>query len=199
MSAALWISSPVAADPVDDLGFDLFAENGEVRVWVDINQLMTASNWEQLTEGADIAFDLSFSLTTPRRLYGESEAAHSEQGLKLSHQLLTDTYYCGSSVDQFEHPRSFVNQDELASFIADSLTFAIAHLDSLDQAKRYTLRIQITRVSVAQLSRYNQGKNETDGESPLQPLFRLFLDLTQFGRQEFRAESRPLTLDELTE
>lgn len=196
---ALCASRRVAADPIDDFSFDIYAQNGMVEVWVDINQLVSESNWAQLIDGADIAFELSFSLTTPRRFIGDSEVARNEQAIKLSYHIVTETYYCGFSVDRFERPPSFASMDELSNYLADSLSFAIAELDKLNRKKMHSLKITVTRVSIAELSRYTEDKDSLSGNSPLEPLFHAFLNLTQFGRQEFQARSRPLSIDELAD
>ena len=197
--AALWTPYQTAADPDDDFSFDIYAQDENVEVWVDINQLVSESHWSRLKDGGEIAFEFSFSLTVPRKLFGESEAVKNEQAIKLSYHIVTETYYCGFSSDQFENPVRFASMEDLSQYLADSLTFAITEIDKLDSDRKHTLKIAVTRVSIADLSRYATNDDNPSANSPLEPLFRAFLNLTQFGRQEFRARSRPLSVDELTE
>lgn len=166
---------------------------------MDLNQLVSESNWEQLKEGADIAFELNFSLTTPRRFIGEAEAARSEQAIKLSYHLVTETFFCSFSTDRFKNPLSFGSMEELSRYLADSLLFAVSPIGELNRDKKYSLKITVTKVSISELSRYTDDPDDPDSDSPLEPLFHAFLNLTQFGRQEFIARSRSLSLDELTD
>lgn len=198
LMAAVGLPNLTAADPADDFSFDIFAKDEMIEVWVDLNQLVSESNWDQLKDGADIAFELSFSLTTPRRFIGETEVVRSEQAIRLSYHPVTETYYCGFSTDRFEEPLKFTAREELMFYLTDSLLFAISPITKLNAIKNYSLKITVTKVSIAELSRYTEDPDDPDRDSPLEPLFRAFLNLTQFGRQEFVARSRLLSLDELT-
>ena len=197
--AVVLVPHSTMADPVDDFSFDIYSRGELVEVWVDIDQLISESHWSQLKDGGDFAFELNFSLTIPRKLFGETVVVKNEQAIKLSHHIVTETYFCEFSSDKFENPVRFASMTDLSGYLADSLAFAICKIDKLDKIKKHTLKIKITRISIADLSRYAEDEDKSSVNSALEPLFRAFLNLTQFGRQEFRARSRPLAVDELAE
>ncbi len=116
----------VQAAPGDDFGFDIYVMNDQIVVWVDLSQLVDQTQIDQLLDGANLAFELSFRLDRPKRLFGDQTVVHSNQSIAISYNLITETFTTRLSENNYEKPISFLGVKDLRNYLADSLSFQIA-------------------------------------------------------------------------
>lgn len=187
------------AEPGDDFGFDIYVEDKNVIVWVDLAQLVGQEQIDQLRDGANLGFELTFRLDLPRRLFGDQTAVLNVQSVAISYNLITETFSASFSEDEFERQVSFFKTSDFREYLADSLSFQIAPYEDLEADQQYVLKIKVLRLSMSEPPETGDSQVESESSSLLKSVFRQFLDLTAFGRQEFSAESRALSASELTD
>jgi hypothetical protein len=83
-------------------------------------------------------------------------------------------------------------------YLQDSVEITAIALDSLDQTSRYAVELSITSIVLSDLNlaRREASRGESDG-SPVQFLFRQFLNLTGYGSREYQTKSRSFSPDEI--
>jgi len=82
----------------------------------------------------------------------------------------------------------------LNHFLADSVIIPIINRDSVDSDRRYYIEITTTCISMTSL---NLASLEKSGDYPMKYLFRQFLDLTNYGRDELVVSSDLFRISEL--
>ncbi len=185
-----------ASEGSNGLGFEIFRRDDNLHVSVSLASIITSDRVDLLKNGIDVAVDYSVFLTSPKRFWGSELLAQTTHSLIMEYRLPSDQYVvCEQFRDTCRNEHSFVSLRGLHRFLADSLTTEIAFLDSLDRGRNYQIKVTCVCISMTALNLKPPG--EAGDESPLEFLFRQFLKLTNYGREELSAVSRPFKLSEV--
>lgn len=186
-----------ADDRQVDFAFDILLVDDSVTAWVDLSGLLRTPVIERIEDGIDHAIECRASLNRPRRLFGAVKAAETGRAWLLSYRILTELWVLRPlGVDSTEE-RSFSSLAGLAEYLADSITIPLIKADSLETERRYFLKLEITSISLAGIG-INPAPGDVDGgPSFLSTLFSGFLEITGYGRETFKIESRPFSPAEI--
>ena len=189
--------SAAAADEFPGDAYYIFKKGPCLTVWCDLSATLNAKAVKQLKDGIDLAVEGRFNLSIPRRIFGNHQVAQLHFLHKLSYRALTGEYHLLDLQDTTKPELSFLSLAGLYQYLRDSVELCLVKIDSLDDEDQYELSLKITTVSLTDFNSIQGESGEGGGESPLGFLFRQFLDLTSYGRQEYETKSRAFTLDEL--
>ncbi len=195
--AVLGVPEPVAAAGDNELEYDIFKRDGHITVWLNLSPLLTSYRLKKLKEGINFSIEYRLNLVTPKRLWGTTQVAQKSGTIKIGYRLVTENYFLTTPVGDSSVTRHFISLAQFHHYLGDSVLVEIASVDSLDAHKRYALKLNVSCISLVGINLAAQDGRENE-DSPLKYLFRQFLRLTNFGREEYTAESRPLSLSELT-
>ena len=185
-----------AADK-DQIEYDIFRQNGNLTAWIDISFILSAGNLKKLRDGIDLALEYRLTLASPRRLWGSSTVARTNDALKISYRQITEDFYLTNLISEPGREHRFIAREELEEYLKDSVLVGLVEIDSLDTDKRYTLEIEITSVTLTALNLLSDGGGADSTQSALKSLFKEFLKLTGYGRRDLSVKSRPFSLDEI--
>jgi hypothetical protein len=201
-SALLWLALMVlgpSASQADDpeLNFDIFIQDSCLTVWLDLAPLLNARALDRLESGVDLVLECRAALKIPRRLWGDRNVTVQASSLHLSYRKITKEYLI-----TFEDslPGALIKAESmpvLYQFLRDSVTLRLSDLSELDPEKRYTLDLRVTSISLTDFNLAEQVGADDESDSPLRYLFHQFLKITDYGRREYSAGSRPFALSEL--
>jgi len=193
------LAAQVRGDEAEEMSFDIFDNDGTLSIWLDLSPLLTSKRLTYLKDGIDLAVDCRFSLQRPRRLWGAEKIQQVTGVYRIGYRLVPDDYRLSCRIDSVLSQRNFLSLDDLNRFLADSVTVGLTPIAPLEQNERYYIDIRITCVSLTVLN-VAEGDEPTPAadQSPLKWLFEGFLDLTNFGRQDYQLRSRPFYVSELT-
>ncbi|MBD3402137.1 DUF4390 domain-containing protein [candidate division GN15 bacterium] len=180
-----------------EIPFDIFIRGDSLTGWIDLSGLLGSATIARLEDGIDLAFDCRARLNRPRRLFGSVRIAERTELWRLSYRVLTEHYVVATLSADSAEERSFGSLAGLAGFLADSLQFPLIPVDSLERGQGYVLEFSVAAISLAGLGILLPNADTADGESPLKALFREFLELTGYAREERSFSSRPFSVDEL--
>ena len=187
----------VAADELPGDAYYIFKKGPCLTVWCDLSTTLNAKSVKQLKEGIDLAVEGRFNLSIPRRIFGNHQVAQLSFLHRLSYRALTGEYHMIDLQDSTRPELSFLSLAGLYQYLRDSVELCLVMIDSLNDEDQYELSLKITTVSLTDFNSVQGESGEGSSESPLGFLFRQFLDLTSYGRQEYETKSRAFTLDEL--
>jgi hypothetical protein len=187
-----------AADEPEQIEFDIFDSDGTMTVWADLSGLITSKRVSQLQEGIDLGVEYQLTLHRPRRLWGAEKKAQVVGAYRIGYRLITQDYFISSLSEETLPDRYFLTLRSLHQFLADSVTFGLASLESLSKSEQYFTRLKVTCIALTSLNVADGEKSDESGASAIRWLFKGFLELTNFGREGYEVESRPFSLSEIT-
>jgi hypothetical protein len=197
--ALLAISACVGSAGAQEIGlsYDIFDRAGYVTVWLDLAPFLGSRAVDQLKEGIDLIFECQVTLGIPRKLYGDRRIARSTHSPLIRYRPVTEDFTLEFLNDSGQGQRQFISLAGLHQFLHDSLEIPLASLDSLDSRERYVADVQVVSISLTDINIGTDRDSPQESESPVRFLFRQFLDVTSYGREESQARSRPFALSEL--
>ncbi len=191
--------SVTAESSSDPFGFDLVRRDSSLYVKVDLSPLLGSEHVRQMKEGIDISLSYELVLTRPRRLWGAREIARRTGALVIGHRIVNEDYLIQTGAGSAKSEHLFPTLAGVHRFLADSVTLNMVYINSIEGRGHLVLRIKVTSISLTSI---NIGAPDDDlaaGDSPLKYLFREFLVLTGFGREEYNVRSRPFSISEIDE
>lgn len=181
-----------------EIVYDIFADSSCLTVWVDLAPFLGAAEVEQMRDGIEIILDCRFTLSTPRRFFGERRVATQSRTLLISNRPVTEDYTVTIAEADSSSVGLFISFGELHRFLRDSVEIVLTDLDSLVPHLRYALELQISTIHLTDINLSSPNRLEDDqSEPPMRFLFRQFLEFTGYGREEFSTKSRKFSLSEI--
>ncbi|UCE25009.1 MAG: DUF4390 domain-containing protein [Candidatus Zixiibacteriota bacterium] len=178
--------------------FDIFEKNDSLTVWVDFSPLITSKRVARMKDGIDIAVEYRLTLLRPRRIWGNEKVGSVYGAYQIGYRLITEDYFLTNLTSDSISDKQFLALSELHQHLADSMNIALAAVEPLDVSQRYFVRLGLTCVSLTRLNLADGDQPDESGKSAIRWLFKGFLDLTNFGREDYRAESRLFSLSEIS-
>jgi hypothetical protein len=191
VALASWAAAmPAAASDGDlEIDYEIFLQGDQVAVSLDLARLITSARVERLKEGVDIAVEYRLLLSRPRRIWGTEKVSEVTGLLRLGYRLVTEDFYLRDEYRAPEDERHFPTLAPLHQFLSDSIVERLTDYEELDTGKRYELEITVSCISLTDFNVPPTGASR-EPESPVKYLFRQFLQLTGYGRDEYSAKSR---------
>lgn len=189
----LCIARPAFAG--DAIDADIYRNNGFLMVWIDLSGQISSERVKLLKEGVDLALECRVDLLRSRRLWGTVRTGRASTAIVIGYHLLAEEYslrYSGSTGDDQE--RRFIALAGLHQFLADSIVVTLASIDSLENDRRYHVELALSYISLTSL---NLGSASGSSETPVKFLFRHFLSLTGYGREQSVVSSEPFRLTDI--
>lgn len=191
----VWTTTRAQDEP--EIGFDLLSRDDSLVVLVDLSFLLTSGRVSRLKEGLDLGVEIKLNLKRPKRLFGATDITTSGRYVRLNYQLVTKTYRVFPASDSLGEITAEQSLSGLYRFLSDSVFVPMLPLDSLESDESFVLDLVIAAISLNTIN-IASGEDDPDrARSPLKMLFEQFLDLTGYGREEFRASSRPFSPAEI--
>ncbi len=187
-----------AAQESAPFDFDIFEQNDSLTVWVDFSPLITSKRVARMKEGIDIAVEYQLALLRPRRIWGNEKMGSVYGAYQIGYRLITEDYFLSDLTHDDISDRQFLSLSDLHQYLADSINIALAAVAPLDGSQRYFVRLGVTCVSLTSLNLADGDQADESGKSAIRWLFKGFLDLTNFGREDYQAESRLFSLREIS-
>ncbi|MEW6412087.1 MAG: DUF4390 domain-containing protein [Candidatus Zixiibacteriota bacterium] len=182
----------------DVINFDIFDNNGGMTVWLNLSPLISSRRIDLMREGVDHAIEYTISLHRPKKFWGSREISEVTGVNKFGYRIVTEDYFFSDLSTDSVVERNFLSLARLHQFMVDSINIGLAVIDSLERGKSYFVEIAVTCISLTGLNLADIERADTTGESPIRWLFRGFLDLTDFGREDWKVKSRDFLLSEIT-
>ncbi|MFQ6007938.1 MAG: DUF4390 domain-containing protein [Candidatus Zixiibacteriota bacterium] len=186
-----------AADKTEALEYDIFERDDSIAVWLNFAQFLTSKRVENLKEGIDLAIEFQLTLKRPRRLWGSERIMTTTGSMKIEYRIVTEDYVVSAPKLGLAGDRCFLSLAKLHHFLNDSVEVNLADCSALFPDKRYVLELKVTCILLTTLNLASNADTTTETSSPLKYLFRKFLSITGFGRDEYFAKSRPFSVTEL--
>ncbi|UCD63771.1 MAG: DUF4390 domain-containing protein [Candidatus Zixiibacteriota bacterium] len=197
LGALLASSARLSAGDLDRIRFDIFDSQGQVVVWLDLSPVISARRISQLKDGVDVAVECRALLRRPRKIWGSELIAESSRLLRIGYRLITEDYRLTDYSFEPQSELTLLSLAKLHHYLADSVAVEIGARDLLDVEERYFIEIQVVCISLTSINLASDGDREKKSESPVKYLFRKFLELTDFGREDFSARSRTFSAEEI--
>ena len=188
---------PALARAEDEIDFNILDREGMLTVWISLGPLISSSQADRLREGIDLVIEYQCHLAIPRRFLGEASVLSKDGAMTVSYRSVTRDYQLAPLGTPPDSGRVFLSFAHLNDHLTDSITIPLVALDSLDDRKRYTLELKVALISMTEFSQVPEPSDTVKAESPLKYLFRQFLTLTAFGREEYRTKSRAFSPSEI--
>ncbi|MEW5994491.1 MAG: hypothetical protein AB1744_08860, partial [Candidatus Zixiibacteriota bacterium] len=112
-------------------------------------------------------------------------------------RLVTEEFVLVADWQALAAQRCFLSLAALHAFLNDSVSLGIEKLCRLDRRKSYVLELDISCISLTDINLAVDGPSRDQSGSPVKYLFRQFLKLTGYGREDLSVKSRPFSLSEL--
>ncbi len=200
LATLLWFSIPgvTNAQSVESLDFDIFRAKDSLTVWIDFQPLLNAERVDQMKQGIDLAVQYELTLMKPRKLWGAQKTDNCSRAFKLGYRIVAENYFLSTELTPTDSDRYFITLSALAEFLTDSIQTALCSIDSLDESDKYYLDLRITTITLTALNLASEDTPaQGQDQSPIKYLFRKFLEVTDFGREEYQFKSRLFSLDEI--
>jgi hypothetical protein len=182
------------AEPID---FYLLRGDSNLSVLLDLSTVLSAGRVSRMQEGIDLVLDYQLALTRPRRVWGSTTVARTEGIMTIGYRIVTGDYHLATPEMGGTEDRQFGSLAKLHRFLADSIVVELATSAEPDSLARYVLKVKLTCISLTDFNLAPGDSTGTSADSPVRYLFRQFLSLTGYGRQEYSTQSRPFALSEL--
>lgn len=193
----LWLTPSVRADDEIDLSYDIYNQENRFTVWVDLSPFIDAAAVSRLEEGIDYLVDCQVTLSIPRRFFGDRQVTRRSEARRIRYHSVTENFQVSGGTKPGDSTLSFLSVADLYQYFKDSIEIDLGSLDSLKSEERYVLDLDVTTISLTDLNLAPSADSTGNSESPLRFLFRQFLNLTDYGRNEYRTKSRPFSLGEI--
>lgn len=162
-----------------------------------LDQLLKESIINQLNEGIDHIFDIKVGLFRPKRFWGEKKIYENKCSYRINYQIITKDY---SIIRYYKNDSTVIAVNSILNlfkFLNNEISFPAAPLDSIETSREYFVKIQINMVTMTSFNIKSES-GQTDAESsPVTYFFEKFLEITNFGREEYETRSRNFTPKEL--
>jgi hypothetical protein len=183
-----------------EISYDIFAHDSVMTVWVDLSPLLDEGATAQLKTGVDLMLHCRLRLFRPKRLLPDDDVITAGETFRVGYRPVTDDFRVYPSDSAESTDSRVLTLPSLISYFSDSVTIPLIQLDSLDPGRQIALEVVISSIELTDLNLLRRkGSEEDDGESPVQFLFRRFLDLTGYGSREYKTRSRSFFPDEVPE
>lgn len=176
---------------------DLSREDDTLVVWADASSLLKSSVISRLRDGIGLRLECRAWLRRPRRMLGSEEIAYTSKNVLLAYQVATEQYTLSIGLKDSIVDIWFPSLARVSAYLTDSLGLPIIPLDSLSPSQRYEVKLRVTAISIAGMSLEDPEEGSGSG-SPLGFLFRQFLEITGYGREDYSTKSRQFSISELT-
>lgn len=199
VTAVAFLSSgaTLRAQTSDEIDFDIFERNGQIAVWVNLSSLMTSKRIDDIKAGIDLAIDYELTLHRPRRLWGTQKIDQAGGLYQIGYRMVTEDYFVSPTGHELSSERYFLSLPDLHKYLADSIVVDLSPIEPLDEGKRYFLQAKITCISLTRLNVANGDSSPDSSQSAIKWLFKGFLDLTNFGREDYEFRSRNFSPSEI--
>ncbi len=198
LALCLFLTGQVHSQDNETVSYDLIVREGRLIASLDLSSFLTSSTMTRLSQGINFALECRLSLKTPRRLFGSRTISQTDIAWKIGYRPVTEDYTIASSSTGWKQPRVLLTASDLESYLSDSLAVSLSPVDSLERSRQYTLNLQVTAIFLTDFSLGPRTEVSDSSNSPLEYLFRQFLNLTGYGRREYTFESRPFLLSEIS-
>lgn len=190
------LADPVrAADAKLPLDFDIFSRHDSLIVWVNLAPLVSSRRLEEMKQGIDLGIEWDLSLQRPKRFWGAENIAEVSGVKQIGYRIVTEDFSISASLADSVVERKFISLSQLHLFLSDSVLVPLCPLTELDHHKRYYIDLSLTCISLTSINLATDAGERSD--SPLRTLFGTFLELTDFGREEYGVKSRSFSLSEI--
>ncbi len=190
-----FVPGPVLAQ--DEVEFNIYKRDGTVAVWLNLASRVSRAQVDKIRDGIDLVIEYKLRLAVPRKLFGDRLVAERSAAIRLSYRPVTEDFTFEELLPRSDSVRMFLSWSQLRRHLSDSVSVALTPVDQLDPQAGYTLEINLTLMSMTELSLGPASSDTAASVSPLRYLFRQFLVLTAFGKEEFSTKSRPFSLSEI--
>lgn len=188
--------SAAAVDPPDGIEYDIVRYHDSLAIWLNLSRYFNEAEFRGLHDGVDYVCEVTVKLERPRRFWGNDHVAETTVMLRMAYQLLTEAYTIEAvEADTLGGRRTFLARENLMSFLQDSVLIPIAPQRDLPSNRSYRIGLTISRTALTRMNLAADGTS--DGGSPIKFLFREFLKLTNYGRDDWSTTSRSFSLDEV--
>ena len=191
------LSPAVTAQGPAGIDFDLWESNDSLTVQLDLAPYITSRRISQLREGIEFAIEYEVALKRPRRLWGKETISRAGRTVRIGQRAATEDFEVTVSGKAFEVSRILPSLPRLHQHLSDSQVVVLAGIDRLSAGVYYLLELKITCVSLTKANLAFDDDSGREAKSPIKYLFKKFLQMTDFGREEFHAESAPFSLSDI--
>lgn len=195
--ALLLVTTGLWAGSEPSVGYLLTRRADHLLVRPDLSGLLTDETVGRLENGIGLVLEYHLSLKAPRRFLGARTAAETRGSVQIAYRLISEDFALRGSNRSTDSTPFVGRMPDLTIFLSDSLLVDLASTDSLEPERTYRLELEVTSIFLTDLSLL-AGRDDLDSTgAPLEYLFRQFLDVTGYGRQELNYLSRPFRLTDI--
>ena len=178
------------------LEYDIQIRDSGLVAWLDMAPFITSRSVKRLRDGIDLALEYRVTLLRPKRWWGDEQIASQSGMLRLSHQKISGEFRVGFR-DTLETVRIFPSLAGLYRFLSDSIEVHLVDLGMVDTTRVHFVELEVTAISLTDLNLSNDAVSGGALTSPFHFLFRQFLHITDYGREQHRTRSRDFLPSEL--
>ena len=190
--------STKAEAPPDNVEYDIVRYHDSLTIWLNLNRYLGETEFQSLREGIGYGLQWEVSLQRPRKLWGAETVTETASGLTIARRPVTEDFeILTPTPDSATARHIFLTRTDLRRYLSDSVLITLLPIDSLTPQPRYQVKLVIQRISLTSLNLAADGESPGTDTSPLKFLFRQFLTLTGYGRDEFSTTSRSFRLTEV--
>lgn len=191
-------TSGIVAEDDYEIAYDVYQADSCLTTWLDLAPLITSKSVRQLREGVDLAIECRVDLATPRRFWGDRTIASAVRYYRLSYREVTsDFQLTAPNESQTRSAVQFASLAPLYAFLRDSIDICVSQIDDLDSDQQAFLAFQVTAISLFDINLDHAGSDRDDSESPVKYMFRQFLRLTDYGRDQYSTRSPEFRIGDL--
>lgn len=187
----------VCAADAEAIEFGIVRHEGRLSAWLNLAPFLTSKRVDQLKQGIDLFIEYDIALKTPRKLWGARRIDGWNGAFKIGYRLITDDFFLSATAGKNDDEKFFVSLAKLHQHLADSILVRLADIAKLDQDRRYFLEIGLTLVTLTSFNLATEEGDQGRSESAIRFLFRQFLRVTSYGRQDYTVKSRLFSLAEI--
>jgi len=179
-----------------DYQFDIFQRDSFLVIHPNLSSFINSEKVSLLRDGVNYAFEYQITLLRPRRLWGAVQIEQKIEAVAIGFRLLTEEYTLTPfPIDTSSKELRFISLAKLHQYLADSIEVFLLKSDKLDKGKSYKVELKTNAIALTTLNLISSENN--NNESPVKFLFRKFLDITSYGREEKTTSSVPFKLSDL--
>lgn len=176
--------------------FDIFLRDSFLVIQPDLSSFINSEKTTLLKDGVSYAFEYQVTLLRSRHLWGAVQLEQKTEAVAIGYRLLTKEYTLTHlPIDTSFNELRFTSLAKLHHFLADSIEVKLLKSEFLNKENSYKIKLKATSIALTTLNLIS-SENKNDG-SPVKYLFRQFLEITGYGREEKSTSSVPFKLSEL--
>lgn len=192
---AVLATGSVSGQAADQFPFDVGLRDSCLTVWVDLSELPSSDRARSIREGLDFLVSGRVQVRGPALILGSRVLGSTEFSAHFSYDPISREYKLRSPSGHFDDCR-FASMASFRRFLRDSISVCVVPVDSLDSETRVKVHLLLTTIQLTDINLATQSSAESS-PSPIRYLFRQFLTLSGYGREEFEMDSRWFSLSEL--